>query len=141
MADFLIIALNDPAATTRLARIVLKHFPNLRIVARARDMRHMFELRDLGVQVIERETFQSSHALGRAALAAVGADPERAARAIQSFAEHDEVVLAKLYAAHRSGAKENVSISNQLRDQFARTLREDETAIAARSAATGEKPL
>jgi glutathione-regulated potassium-efflux system ancillary protein KefC len=139
-ADFLIITLNDPVATTRLAGIAVKHFPNLRVIARARDMRHMFELRDIGVEIIERETFQSALALGRATLAAVGADAERAARAVQSFAEHDNVVLAKLYAVHKSEPDTHVSVSNELRDQFARTLREDDAAIAAEAKADGGKP-
>jgi len=138
-ADFLIIALNDPAATTQLAGIAAKHFPKLRIIARAHDMRHMFELRDIGVEIIERETFQSALALGRATLAAVGADAERAARAVQSFAEHDDVVLAKLYEVHKSDSDAHVSVSNELRDQFARTLREDEAAIAAKSGGPGDK--
>ena len=139
-ANFLILALNDPAATTRLALTAAKHFPNLKVIARAHDMRHMFELRDAGVELIERETFQSALALGRATLTAVGGNPERAARAVQSFAEHDNVVLAKLYAVHTSDLDANISVSNELRDQFARTLREDEAALAAKPAASEKKP-
>jgi glutathione-regulated potassium-efflux system ancillary protein KefC len=131
-ADFLIITLDDPVATTQLARTAVKHFPELRIIARARDMRHMFELRDIGVEIIERETFQSALELGRAALAAVGADAERAKRAVQKFAEHDKVVISKLYAAHKSEPDSHISISNELRDQFAKTLKEDEAAGGAK---------
>lgn len=129
-AEFLIITLDDPDATSHLARTAIKHFPNLRVIARARDMRHMFELRDIGVEIIERETFLSALALGRAALAAVGGNTERAQRAAQSFTEHDNVVLAKLYSVHKDEADAHVSVSNELRDQFAQTLREDEAAIA-----------
>jgi glutathione-regulated potassium-efflux system ancillary protein KefC len=139
-ADFLIITLDDPGAISLLARTAIKHFPNLRIVARARDMRHMFELRDIGVEIIERETFRSALALGRAALAAVGANAERAAHAVQRFAEHDNVVLTKLYAVHKSEPDIHVTVSNELRDQFARTLREDEAAIAGETKAGGAKP-
>ena len=136
-ADFLIIALNNPEATTRLARIASKHFPKLRVIARAHDMRHMFELRDLGVEVIERETFESSLELGRAALTAITGDAERSKRTVKAFARHDGVVLSKLYAVHKGDPDAHVSVSNELRDQFARTLREDE---AAKSANPGEKP-
>jgi glutathione-regulated potassium-efflux system ancillary protein KefC len=124
-ADLLIIALDDPAATTRLARAAAKHFPKLRIVARARDMRHMFELRDLGVHAIERETFRAGLALGEAALAAISGDTERAARAALAFGEHDDEVVAKLYEVHRGAPDAHLTVSNELRDQLARTLQED----------------
>jgi glutathione-regulated potassium-efflux system ancillary protein KefC len=136
-ADFLIIALDDPGATTRLAATAIKHFPNLRVISRARDMRHMFELRDLGVEIVERETFQSALVLGKATLAAVSGNAERASRAVQKFSEHDNLVLSKLYAVHKSDIDANISISNELREQFARTLSEDEAAKAAKP---GEKP-
>jgi glutathione-regulated potassium-efflux system ancillary protein KefC len=137
-ADFLVITLDDPGATTRLAQIAIKHFPTLRVIARARDMRHMFELRDIGVEVIERETFESSLELGRAALTAITGDAERAKRTVRAFARHDGVVLSKLYAVHKGDVDANVSVSNELREQFARTLREDE---AAKGAQPGEKPV
>ena len=128
-ADFLIIALDDRDATTRLATLAKKHFPNLKILSRARDMRHLFELRDLGVEVIERETFRAAIALGEAALAAVGGDPGRAAHAARAFDEHDGEVLAKLYEVHKQSPDAHVSVSNELRDQFAQTLSEDRSKI------------
>jgi glutathione-regulated potassium-efflux system ancillary protein KefC len=121
-ADALIITLDDAAATTQLARTAKKHFPRLRIIARARDMRHMFELRDLGIEVIERETFRSALALGEAALAAIGGDAGRAAQAAQAFAAHDREVVGKLYDVHRNAPDSHVDVSNELRDQLAQTL-------------------
>jgi glutathione-regulated potassium-efflux system ancillary protein KefC len=121
-AGFLIITLDDPAAITQLARAAKKHFPQLRIVARARDMRHLFELRDLGVEVIERETWLSALQLGEKALAAISGDAGRAARAARAFAEHDEEVLAKLYEVHRDAPDSHVAVSNELRDRLAQTL-------------------
>jgi glutathione-regulated potassium-efflux system ancillary protein KefC len=139
-ADFLIITLDDPLAISLLARTAVKNFPNLRVIARARDMRHMFELRDIGVEIIERETFQSALELGRAALAAISADAERARHAVRRFAEHDKIVQAKLYGVHKSEPDSHISISNELRDQLARTLREDEAAGGAKPAAAADKP-
>jgi glutathione-regulated potassium-efflux system ancillary protein KefC len=130
-ADFLIITLDDPVATSKLAQTAVKHFPDLRVIARARDMNHMFELRDIGVEMVERETFQSALELSRIALAAVTADAERAKRAVQKFAEHDKVVLAKLYGLRKAEPDSHIHVSNELREQFARTLREDEAAGAA----------
>jgi glutathione-regulated potassium-efflux system ancillary protein KefC len=127
-ADYLIIAIEDPAAITHLAKICKANFPSLRLIARARDMRHGFELRDIGVDVIERETWLSALKLGETALALIGSDPERARRVAQAFAEHDEEVQAKLYAVHQESSEARVTVSNELRDQLARTLREDESS-------------
>lgn len=125
-ARLLVVALDDPDAVTRLVRTARKHFPDLRIVARARDMRHMFQLRDLGVDLVERETWRSALGLGELALAEASGDPERAARAARAFAEHDKEVVAKLYEVHRSAPDAYITVSNELRDELARTLRADE---------------
>ena len=124
-ARLLIITLDNAAATTKLARIAKKHFPRLRIVARAHDMEHMFELRDIGVELMERETWLSAIKLGERALAEVSGDQELAARVAQRFVEHDREVVAKLYDVHRSAPDKHVAVSNQLRDQLARTLQAD----------------
>ena len=129
-ADFLIITLDDPDAITRLAQVARAHFPKLRVIARARDMRHMFALRDLGVEFIERETWLSALKLGEIAVAQVGADPEKARRTAETFAEHDVDVVAKLYQVHKESPDAHVIASNELRDQLARTLSEDQRRIA-----------
>jgi glutathione-regulated potassium-efflux system ancillary protein KefC len=130
-ADLLVITLDDPDSITRLARTARKHFPKLRIIARARDMRHMFELKDVGVELMERETWPAALKLGESALAVVTQDPERARRAALAFEEHDHVVQAKLYAVHKGAPDAHVTVSNELRDQLAQTLREDEAGNAA----------
>ena len=129
-ADFLIITLDDPDAITRLAQIARAHFPQLRVIARARDMRHMFALRDLGVEFIERETWLSALKLGEIAVAQVGADPDKARRTAETFAEHDVDVVAKLYEVHKESPDARIIVSNELRDQLARTLSEDQRRIA-----------
>ena len=105
-------------------------FPKLRIIARARDMRHMFELRDAGVETIERETWLAALKLGELAVAQASGDPERAPHG-GNFAQHDVKVVAKLYEVHRDEPDAHVTVSNELREQLARTLSEDERRMAA----------
>ena len=128
-AEFLIIALDNPRATSSLARTAKEHFPKLRVVARARDMRHLFELRDIGVQLIERETFRSALNLAERALSTITGDPERAQRAARAFGKHDVEVVKRLYEVHRTQPDAHVTVSNELRDQLARTLRADEARM------------
>ncbi|HEY5897316.1 MAG TPA: monovalent cation:proton antiporter-2 (CPA2) family protein [Burkholderiales bacterium] len=131
-ADLLVITLDERDGITHLARLARKHFPRLRIIARAYDMRHMFELRDLGVEMMERETWPSAIKLGEMALSVVTQDAERAQRAARAFAEHDHVVQAKLYAVHRNAPDAHVTVSNELRDQLQRTLAEDDAAVRSK---------
>lgn len=137
-ADFLIIALDDARATSLLARKVAEHFPKLRVVARARDMRHLFELKDIGVEIIERETFQSALALGAEALAAVSGDRPGAERAVHSFAVHDKEVLARLYQVHQAEPETRVRVSNELRDEFVRSL--NKTSDTSKESGTPAEP-
>ena len=130
-AEFLIIALDNPQATSSLARTAVEHFPNLRIVARARDMRHLFELRDIGVTLIERETFRSALNLAERSLSTITGDPERARRTARAFGRHDVEVVKRLYEVHRDNPDAHVTVSNELRDQLESTLRADEARIAS----------
>jgi hypothetical protein len=82
------------------------------------------------VELIERETWPAALKLGEVALAQVSGDPARARRTAETFAEHDTEVVAKLYAVHRDNPAAHVTVSNELRDQLARTLDEDERRIA-----------
>ena len=127
-ADLLVITLDRAEDVTRLAEIARKHFPKLRVVSRAHNMRHMFELRDLGVEVIERETWLGALKLGEAALALASGEPQRAKRMAKAFEEHDLEVQAKLYEVHLKDPGAQVAVSNQLRDQLARTMRADSQA-------------
>ena len=133
-ADLLIIALDERESITQLARIARANFPRLRLIARAHDMRHLFELRDLGVEMVERETWLSALKLGETALAVSTQDPERAQRAARAFAEHDHVVQAKLYAVHKSAPDAHITVSNELRDQLKRTLAEDDAEVRGKLA-------
>jgi glutathione-regulated potassium-efflux system ancillary protein KefC len=134
-AKVLVVTLDDADAVTHLAGVAKQHFPKLRVVARARDMRHAFALRDLGVELIERETWLGALRLGELALAEATGDPARAQRAARAFAEHDNDVQAKLYAVHHQAPDAHISVSNELREQLVRTLAEDEASIRA-----GTKP-
>jgi hypothetical protein len=85
-------------------------------------MRHMFELRDHGIQLIERETWHSALKLGETALAAISGDAERSSRAARAFVEHDREVVEQLYEVHRNAPDAHIGVSNRLRQQLARTL-------------------
>jgi glutathione-regulated potassium-efflux system protein KefB len=92
-ARLLVIAVDDVEASVRIAELAQRHFPKLRVLARARNRQHAFRLMDAGVNEIWRETFASSLELAEAALVALGTPRDDAARQVRRFRAHDEETL------------------------------------------------
>lgn len=84
-AALLVIAIDDVDDSMQLARAVTEAFPELRILARARNVRHWLELHELGIELVERETFESALRTGRSALEALGMRPYEARRIADRF--------------------------------------------------------
>jgi glutathione-regulated potassium-efflux system protein KefB len=102
-AELLVIAADDPETNLRIARIARRHFPQLRIIARARNRQHAFRLMDMGVAAI-RETLLSSIEIGKLAFISLGIKHETAEQYARLFAEHDEQILAEQYLVHDNDA-------------------------------------
>jgi monovalent cation:proton antiporter-2 (CPA2) family protein len=96
-ASILIIAVDDRETISQMAHQARKHFPHLKIFARALDVRHYFELKDIGVDGHRRETYDSSLDLGVKALCAIGFRKYQASRAARTFRYHDEIVMNELH--------------------------------------------
>ncbi|MFK3660683.1 glutathione-regulated potassium-efflux system protein KefC [Scandinavium sp. NPDC088450] len=77
-AEVLINAIDDPKTSVLLTELAKEHFPNLRIIARARDIDHYIQLRQAGIDAPERETFEGALKSGRMALEALGLGPYEA---------------------------------------------------------------
>ena len=104
-AKLIVVALGDMEAVLRTVDVVKRNFPNLRILARARNRRHTFLLMDRSVDGLVRDTFHSSLELGRLALTSLGIEGEAAARAVELFREHDERTLTENHAIYRDEAR------------------------------------
>jgi glutathione-regulated potassium-efflux system ancillary protein KefC/glutathione-regulated potassium-efflux system protein KefB len=116
LAEIFVLAIDDMEASVRTAEMVKKHYPHLKIYARARNRVHAYRLMDVGVDKQIRETLLSSIELARDVLMALGHTQTEANDAIRRFRQHDEALLerqhkiqddeAQLIAAARAGAEE-----------------------------------
>lgn len=91
-AEFFIIATDDPETNLKTAEVVHRLYPQIKIIARARNRQHVHRLLDLGVVPI-RETFHSSLEMSRQTLMGLGLNDEQATARIRRFQRHDEVLL------------------------------------------------
>jgi glutathione-regulated potassium-efflux system ancillary protein KefC/glutathione-regulated potassium-efflux system protein KefB len=104
-ARLFVLAIDDVEASVRTAAVVRKHFPQLEILARARNRVHYFRLRDVGVRTIHRDTFPASLEVAHQALLKLGFSVSAAHRAVSLFREHDETQLQAQYAVHQDEAQ------------------------------------
>ena len=97
-ARVLVLAIDDVDASVRTATLVREQFPQLRILARARNRQHAFALMDAGVTEVIRETYASSLEIAGAVLEALGETKGNASEAVRRFREHDQKTLQAQYA-------------------------------------------
>lgn len=129
-ARLFVLATDDRESGLHTVDLVRKHFPHVRILARAWDLIHFYQLKDHGVQIIERETFDSALRLGEFSLVELGYERHRAHRAAQRFRAYDNELIEELYQVHHDQSQV-ISISRQARDEIERLLQEDETIISS----------
>lgn len=89
-AQVLVVALDDMNETIQTVETAQRYFPNLAILARARNRFHAHKLMEYNIDGIVRETFYSSLKLTDLVLHALGVPEPRASRALELFREHDE---------------------------------------------------
>ncbi len=104
-ASVFVLAIDDIEASVQTAELVGRHFPHVKIVARARNRRHAHKLMDLGIQNVFRETFLSSVALTKGVFAELGISEQDADIVTRSFVDRDERLLIEQLAFHQSEEK------------------------------------
>ncbi len=123
-AKLLVNAIDDVEDSLQLTDIVREHFPNLKIVARARNVTHYLELRQRGVEIVERETFESALMAGRHALEAIGFDRFRARDMANIFRRHN-ISVTEAMIPHFDDDDRLVSAAKAGRDELAEQFSKD----------------
>jgi monovalent cation:proton antiporter-2 (CPA2) family protein len=111
-AQLLIIAVDNPDKTREIVETAKKHFPNLNIIARTSGWFDSYDLLNIGIQDIYRETLDSSLRMGADALCKLGFRRYQTHRAIKTFRKHDERFLREL-AEMRHDRKELIQGARQ----------------------------
>jgi monovalent cation:H+ antiporter-2, CPA2 family len=119
-ARILIAAIDSPETNYDLVEKTKKLFPNLTIMVRARSRLDAYELIDMGVKDIYRESLDTSVRLGIDVLVKLGVRKYSATRAGQNFIKYDETALHEL-ARHRHdqdtyifNTREQIQLQEQL---------------------------
>jgi monovalent cation:proton antiporter-2 (CPA2) family protein len=95
-ARLLVIAIDERQKAIDMIHSARMQFPGLKILVRAFDRTHAYELIHAGADFIARETFGSALAMGEEALRLLGHSDERAKRMAARFDKHDTEGMYKL---------------------------------------------
>jgi monovalent cation:proton antiporter-2 (CPA2) family protein len=128
-AKLLVIAIDDREKMLQIVELAHKHYPHLKLLARAIDRRHAYELIRHGVDVIERETFAASLEMGVEALKLLGVRSYKAHRAARTFRSHDEQALREM-ANLVDDEKGLLARSRQLTQDLEQLLQSDNRDLA-----------
>ena len=138
-AQAFVLAIDNVDHSLRVAEIVRQNFPDLPIYARARDRTHVHKLLDLGVEIMERETFLSAIELTTRLLRGLGLKPDEVKRLVETFKRHDEKRLYDDYKDYNDVEKLRAnarSAAVELEELFAKDI---ESLPGDGVAASGER--
>jgi glutathione-regulated potassium-efflux system ancillary protein KefC len=101
-ARALVVAIDDVEDSLKLVDALRLDYPALPIFARARNVTHYYQLLDRGVQMIERETFESALKLGREVLnTGLGHGAFRSRQAALRFRRNNLGLIMQLYPYYK----------------------------------------
>jgi glutathione-regulated potassium-efflux system ancillary protein KefC len=135
-AKVLVIAVDDTAQSLKIVDLAREHFPQLTVVARARDVTHWNELRDRGVMRVERELFESSLRSGRTVLEVLGFAPHEARSQAMRFRRHNLQLFEQMYPHHKDRAK-TIAVAKQGRRQLEEQMAQERAEREARRGREG----
>jgi len=127
-AKIFILATDDREAGLTTIKLIKEHFPHVKIFARAWDLIHVYQLKDLEIDDFQRETFDSALRLGTNTLVALGFEKHRAHRAAQQYRAYDLALIDKLYQVHQD-QDQVVTITQEGHEEIERLLSEDEALL------------
>ena len=129
-AKVLINAIDDVEANLQLTALAKEHFPHLKIIARARDVDHWYQLRQLGVEAPERELFEGSLRVGRETLELLGLDAYEAREKADLFRRYNLKMLEATIENYED-TEFRVATMQRAKDMLTDAIEQDQKRLAS----------
>ncbi len=95
-AKILICAIDNPDATRKITNIVKSNYPHVELMIRVKDRYEAYELLNMGIDNIYRETLETSLTLAKDVLSKMGFRKYTLNRQAHKFIQYDESILRRL---------------------------------------------
>lgn len=136
-AKLLIVTLDEREQIDKLVRYAVANYPDLHVIARAKDRDHVYHLWAMGCRDVIRETYDGALRMGRSAYEALGSDRQTAVAMAHAFEERDRSSMREVADLYRLDVPswENPELIAKVRELSADwdpKLREQMAEIVAR---------
>ena len=135
-ARVLVVAIDDVEQSLALVDMAREHFPRLTLIARARNIQHLYQLRDRGVTLIERETFDSALMSARSVLETLGFERHQARNLALRFRRHNLEQIEET-APHFKDESKLIAMSKIGRAQMEQFMAEERQRKDSRATSAG----
>ena len=106
-ARMLVVAIDDRERAVQLVRYMKKTYPNVKILARAYDRRHLYRLEYVGADITIPEVLHSGLEAAKLALVELDVHPFRAEQLKSTFIEVEAAHKRTLYNAWKEASEDN----------------------------------
>lgn len=121
-AKLIVLSMAEYDEAIKLAAYLKKNYPDLKILARARDIFHVFEYFNLRVKYVQPEVFHSAAELGEKALVNLGFSKYEAYRSVRTFKHHEEEMILDLFEHWKEGKNQFIQETRRFSKQLSDTL-------------------
>ena len=122
-AKLLIVALDDPDMALEIVDMAQRHFPNLQILSRVKNIAHATELVKREITLFRYETADSALHLGEDALKALGFGAYQAKVMANNFRDHEQALLQDIYRTEK--LEKRIDLSRKAREELERIFLAD----------------
>lgn len=125
----IILSMAEYDEALKVADYLKKNYPNVKIMARAKDIYHAFEFFKLNVNTVQHEVFNSAAELGEKALVHLGLSKYEAYRAARTFKHHEKQVMIDLYELWKEDENRFIQESRRFSEQLSEILQAEKNYL------------
>ncbi len=125
-ARIFVLAVDDTEDSVAIARYLREHFPQLLIIARARNRAHAYKLLECGITHVIRETLESSLIAASVTLENLGFTETQTKHLVDIFRAHDSKMLLKA-VEHQDNLDTLITMSDEGRKELESLFARDNT--------------
>lgn len=137
-AKVIVVAVDGVEQSLEIVDLVQENFPDARIIARARNVGHLYQLLDRKVEFIEREMFESSLRSARSVLEGLGWPAHEAREAAMRFRRRNIQLMLETYPHYKDRAK-LIAVAKEGRQQFEEQIAREQQARRKRNSLEWER--